>query len=112
MYRKVPFGPHTRPLMATDKTTSSALSTRARDLAARHSAILEAALDCIITIDDQGHVLEFNPAAERTFGYTRDEALGQPIDALIIPPNLRSRHRRGLARFRESGEAGVHGISA
>ena len=83
------------------------MSARARELAARHSAILEAALDCIITIDDQGHVLEFNPAAERTFGYTREEAIGRPIDSLIIPPALRSRHRRGLSRFRATGEERV-----
>src|SRR5687767_10028817 len=93
--------------MATGSITSPHLSPRARELAARHSAILEAALDCIITIDDQGRVLEFNPAAERTFGYTRENAIGRPIDALIIPPALRSQHRRGLARFRATGEARV-----
>ena len=36
---------------------------------ARLRAILDAALDCVITIDHEGRVLEFNPAAERTFGY-------------------------------------------
>ena len=64
--------------MATEKTSPTQPSPRARELAAHHSAILEAALDCIITIDDQGRVLEFNPAAERTFGYRRDEAIGRP----------------------------------
>src|SRR5437763_222685 len=38
----------------------------------RRRAMLEAALDCIITIDDRGRVVEFNQAAERTFGYTRE----------------------------------------
>ncbi|HEY8623232.1 MAG TPA: PAS domain S-box protein, partial [Casimicrobiaceae bacterium] len=58
----------------------------------RKTAILETALDCIITIDRDGTVLEFNPAAERTFGYTREQALGRKMLELIIPKELRERH--------------------
>ena len=47
-------------------------------------AILDSALDCIITMDASGHVLEFNPAAERVFGFTREEAVGQELAELII----------------------------
>ena len=65
---------------------------------ARKSAVLEASLDCIITIDHEGRVLEFNPAAERTFGYSRDEAIGQEVAELIVPVRLQKAHRDGLAR--------------
>ena len=76
---------------------------------ARKSAIVEAALDCIITIDHEGRVLEFNPAAEKTFGYPRDEAIGKEMAALIVPPYLRERHRAGLARFLATGEGPLLG---
>ena len=46
---------------------------------ARKAAILDSALDCIVTIDHEGCITEFNPAAERTFGYRRDEVLGRQL---------------------------------
>jgi PAS domain S-box-containing protein len=76
---------------------------------ARKSAMFETALDCIITIDDGGRVVEFNPAAERTFGYRRAEALGKELAELIVPPRLRAQHRQGLARYLKGGEARVLG---
>ena len=54
-----------------------------------------------------GRVLEFNPAAERVFGYTRAQAVGQELAELIIPPELRERHRRGLAHYLATGEGPV-----
>ena len=68
----------------------------------RHQAMLDVALDCVITIDDSGRVLEFNPAAERTFGYSAAEAVGRELADLIVPPELRQRHRDGLARYLET----------
>ena len=44
---------------------------------ARKGAILEGALDCVITMDAAGRVVEFNPAAEKTFGYRREEVVGR-----------------------------------
>ena len=55
----------------------------------RNRAITEAALDCIISTDTEGKVLEFNPAAERSFGISRADALHQPIADLIFPKRLR-----------------------
>jgi PAS domain S-box-containing protein len=66
---------------------------------ARHQAMLEAALDCVITMDHEGRVIDFNPAAERTFGHHASEAAGRDMAELIVPPDLRERHRRGLARY-------------
>jgi len=66
---------------------------------ARLRAMLDAALDCVVTMDSEGCVLAFIPAAERTFGYASGEAVGRDMAELIIPPELRERHRRGLARY-------------
>jgi PAS domain S-box-containing protein len=66
-------------------------------LAGLNRATLDSALDCIIiTMDASGRVVEFNPAAERVFGFTREEAVGKELAELIIPPSLRERHRQGL----------------
>jgi PAS domain S-box-containing protein len=72
-------------------------------------ATVEAALDCIITIDDQGRVLAFNPAAERTFGYTAEQAIGREMAELIVPPSLRQRHREGFARCVKVGGGALLG---
>jgi diguanylate cyclase (GGDEF)-like protein/PAS domain S-box-containing protein len=77
---------------------------------ARKSAILEASLDCVITIDHDGRVLEFNAAAEQTFGYAAEDVLGEELADLIIPPRFRERHRAGLARWREEGAEDVNGF--
>lgn len=74
-----------------------------RESEKRKAAILDAALDAMITMDHQGAILEFNPAAERMFGYQRAEVLGQELASLIIPPSLREQHRQGLAACVASG---------
>src|SRR6266850_3227666 len=76
---------------------------------ARKAAILDSALDCVVTIDHEGCITEFNPAAERTFGYRREEVVGQQLADVIIPPALRQEHRRGLARYLATGEQRVLG---
>jgi PAS domain S-box-containing protein len=81
----------------------------ARESEARKSAILEASLDSIIVMDHRGFVTEFNPAAERTFGYSREEAVGREMAGLIIPERLREGHRAGLARHLATGHTAVLG---
>jgi len=75
----------------------------------RKAAIVDSALDCIVTIDHEGSITEFNPAAERTFGYRRDEVLGRPLANVIVPLSLREKHRQGFARYLATGEARVLG---
>jgi two-component system cell cycle sensor histidine kinase/response regulator CckA len=77
--------------------------------AAREGAILEGALDCIVTIDPHGNITDFNPAAERTFGYRRSEVIGLPMAELIVPPGFRAAHRLGLQRHLATGETHVIG---
>jgi PAS domain S-box-containing protein len=76
---------------------------------ARETAILNSALDCIVTIDHEGRITEFNPAAERTFGHRREDVLGALLGDLIVPPALRERHRQGMARYLATGQGQVIG---
>jgi PAS domain S-box-containing protein len=62
-----------------------------------------------VTIDAAGKIIELNAAAERTFGYTNAEAIGQPLADLIIPPAFREAHRTGLARYLATGEGPLLG---
>jgi diguanylate cyclase (GGDEF)-like protein/PAS domain S-box-containing protein len=66
-------------------------------------AILDAALDAVITIDHRGHVLEFNRAAERTFGFRKSEVLGRELASLVVPEAYREAHRSALACWTEAG---------
>ena len=80
-----------------------------RESEARKSAMLDASLDCIVSMDHRGRVVEFNAAAERTFGWSADELIGHEMAEFIIPPALRDAHRHGLARYLETGEGEVMG---
>jgi len=62
-----------------------------------------AALDCIITVDESGAVVEFNPAAQRTFGWSREEALGRSLESLIVPDELRGALGERIAEFLATG---------
>src|SRR4051794_7719127 len=75
-----------------------------RESMARKSAILDAAFDCVITMDADGCVVEVNRATERTFGYRAQEMVGRDLAELIIPAELREPHRRGLRRYLETGQ--------
>ncbi|MES2695942.1 MAG: PAS domain S-box protein [Verrucomicrobiota bacterium] len=72
-------------------------------LRAHLAGILDVALDCIVTVDHDGRFIDFNPAAERTFGYKRIEVIGREMTDLIVPPALRERHRQGMARLLSGG---------
>jgi PAS domain S-box-containing protein len=77
------------------KTAEEAL--RASEV--RKAAILQSALDCIISFDLDGKIVEFNPAAERVFGIRQQDALGRDVVEIIIPEMLRESHRRGIALY-------------
>ena len=66
----------------------------------RNAKTIKASLDAIIVADSQGVILDFNPAAADMFGYGCEEAVGQRMDALVVPPHLRARYRIGMERFR------------
>lgn len=95
------------------------LKLRERELAERvealqasealSAAIVASSLDCIIVVDEAGRVVDFNAAAEQTFGYSRAEALGRSIGDLIVPPEMRQRHADGMDRYMRTGIAHVLG---
>lgn len=70
---------------------------------------LDALLDAVIVIDAAGVILQWNRAAEHVFGWRRDEAMGRELAELIIPEELRSGHREGLARLADTGEGRILG---
>ena len=68
----------------------------------RNAKTIEASLDAIIVADSLGVVLDFNPAAAEMFGYRCEEAIGRPMDTMIVPPRLHARYRIGMERFRRT----------
>jgi diguanylate cyclase (GGDEF)-like protein/PAS domain S-box-containing protein len=73
--------------------------------AARKAAMLEASPDGIVAFDREGLVVEFNPAAERTFRHRRVDVLGREMAALLIPAAMRDDYRKRLARHLATGDA-------
>jgi PAS domain S-box-containing protein len=78
-----------------------------RSLEAVRSAMMRAALEGIVVMDEAGITLEFNPSARRIFGYTREEVRGKLVADLIIPPAHRETHRKGLEHYLATGEGRI-----
>lgn len=72
-------------------------------------ALSVSAQDAIIMMDDEGNISFWNEAAERLFGYSRKEAVGNRVSELIIPHRYRLAHREGLKKFKETGKGPVIG---
>jgi PAS domain S-box-containing protein len=91
--------------MTESRTAEEAL--RESERVAR--GIVDTALDALVQMDEAGIIVEWNPQAEKTFGWSRDDVIGQSLAATIIPPAYRARHAAGLARFLRTGEGAVLG---
>ncbi|MEM7168993.1 MAG: PAS domain S-box protein [Pseudomonadota bacterium] len=91
----------------TDVTERRRAEQSLRESEAFKGSILESALDCIISIDVDGKLLEFNPAAEATFGYRREQVMGTAMAELIIPKRYRKAHYRGLKEYLKTGRGNV-----
>jgi diguanylate cyclase (GGDEF)-like protein/PAS domain S-box-containing protein len=70
---------------------------RVKDLRFRRT--LESALDCIVTTDAEGHIVEFNPMAEEVFRYPREKVLGRKLSEVLVPRHLRRRHEMSMRRL-------------
>ena len=79
-----------------------------RESEARQGAILEAAHDAIITMDQELNIREFNPAAERMFGYARLDILGRNVE-LLLPPASRARQVSALNEYMATGSGTLAG---
>ena len=73
----------------------------------RLNAMIGTSLDGILVVGRKGEILDFNGAAERIFGYTPDEAIGQTMSDLIVPEHLRAAHEAGMNRYLETREKRV-----
>ncbi|NNF89941.1 MAG: PAS domain S-box protein [Boseongicola sp.] len=71
--------------------------------------IIETAPDAIITADGDGRIMSFSPAAERIFGYSERDVLGENL-SILMPEPYRSEHDGYLARYRETGEKRIIGV--
>lgn len=94
---------------ATNEARLNADQRRPTPSDARERSFLEAALDCLLIADEFGRVVEFNPSAEKVFGYRRHEALGRPLSELIVPPARRASHDAAFARFSRTREKRLFG---
>ena len=82
--------------VAEDITRRKQTEEALRDSQVRKAAIMESALDAIITLDQAGRILEFNSAAEKMFGYKRTRLIGHEFAAAIVSPSLREWFKCGL----------------
>jgi putative two-component system response regulator len=71
------------------------------------TGVFEAAVDAVVVMSIDGRVQDWNPAAERMFGYSKASAVGREVASLIIPHALRDRHRAALARYAETGQGTI-----
>ncbi len=84
-----------------------AAEARFHERDAHYRSIVESSLDAIISMDERGRIIEFNPAAESMFGRSRSQALGGDLADLIIPERLRESHRAGMVRHAATGKSNV-----
>jgi PAS domain S-box-containing protein len=70
----------------------------------RKAAILGGALDAVVTIDYEGRIVEFNPAAERMFGCAARDVIGRGMAEFMVPERFRERHHEGMAHYLMSGQ--------
>jgi PAS domain S-box-containing protein len=81
--------------------------TELRSSEARLTAIIDATLDAVITMDGEGVIRSWSPQAARVFGWQPSEAVGRTLSTTIIPPRYRDAHERGLAHFLATGQGPV-----
>ena len=92
------------------KETLTQLKLQSEDLNdtnARRVALSESSLDALITIDDKGKLVDFNDAAQTIFGHRREQVIRQEMSDLIIPPQYRAAHHKGMNNYLASGEGPI-----
>jgi PAS domain S-box-containing protein len=82
--------------MFWDVSARKRAEQKLRENAERTRLILDTAYDAFVGIDAEGRIIDWNPQAEATFGWSRAEALGRPVAETIIPPQFRESYRRRL----------------
>lgn len=67
------------------------------------NTLLDRALDAVVGMDQDGKVIAWNKAAEDLFGWMSDEAIGQPMESMIVPQQHKMAHLKGLAHYNKTG---------
>ncbi len=96
-------------LLLRQNRISTGRAEQLRLAAQRFEQTVNGSLNAIVVADEDGTVVEFNPGAERTFGYSRNAALGANIADLVVPPRHKAAHAAGMARFRATGGGNIIG---
>lgn len=91
-------------LISTMQSERNVAAKNSRENDKKLRAVIDGALDAIVTIDDKGLLVEFNPAAEKMFGYSKAQVIGKPMADVIIPPNLRQAHHSGHQQYALTGQ--------
>lgn len=94
------------------KKRDAELSAKVAELEATEalkSSIFDNAMAALVSTDETGHIVEFNPAAAIMLGIPREQALGRSVAEVMIPPRLREAHNSGMARVTSGGEQRVMG---
>lgn len=99
----------TKQISATDKAWPGKNETPQSDRDALLRSIIETSPDGLVTIDESGLILSFNPAAEAMFGYLEREVVGENINCLMPAP-YRDEHDAYLHRYLTTGEKRIIGI--
>lgn len=96
-------------MSAADRSDNQNMLNQSSASEARHlfQQVIDKAYDAFIAIDEQSKVTYWNAHAEQTFGWSVDEALGQPLASLIIPQAMRSAHAQGMQLFHRSGHGPI-----
>lgn len=84
-------------------------AARQRHNEERMRLIVDSALDAVAAMDDAGRITEWNAQAEKTFGWSRDQAIGMPLDATIVPARYRKGHNESMRAFLETGTGPILG---
>jgi PAS domain S-box-containing protein len=95
--------------VVVDVTDQRGAERALRESERRSHAFIDAALDCVIAMDGEWRITEFNPAAERTFGYRRDDAVGLPLAELIVPPQMQAGHQADFQWHLAAGKGSLAG---
>lgn len=80
-----------------------------KESATRVQSLMDSALDAVVSMDEAGKVIAWNPQAEVIFGYSREESIGKDVADLIVPPVHREAHRQGMARFISTNSPSIIG---
>jgi len=73
----------------------------------RTRKLIDTANDAVVTIDADSVIIDWNSAAERIFGWSRDEAMGRQIHYMIVPEQFREMHEAGLRQYLKTGQGKV-----